>query len=607
MRDGDQAAGSTDTQRSGGFNGRTSVVIVAAYAFFASLWIFASDTLLGWLVADPVWLSALGMLKGWLFVAVTSVLLWMALRRARSRAAPASPPAERPAQPMSRLLLGIVAVVVAIAALAVEFSQSLERRREAVRLETLADLRAGQITEWVIDLLRHGDFVRTSGVFADLYRRWHEGADPSAGPHLIGRLHHYAKTMGAQRALILDASLAVVLSEDGEPRAVPPELQAAGRRAFDTGQVQHTGIYRVDGAPVPVRFDLVVPLAGQPPHVRALAVLRTDPADDLFQMLRTWPLPSRTGESVLWRRDGDDIVALSDFRHEPGAAARLRRPLSGPVLGASHIRGDVPSRVTLEGRDYRGEPVLGVTRVVEGTDWHLVTKIDRAEVRANGLGNAAWIAGCAFLVLFTVALGAWALRERQALQFARREREQQAERLRTLALLAAVADSSPDAIYAKDRVGRYLLFNPSTALITGRTEAQMLGRDDREVFPPHEAAAIAANDARVMAEQRSVVCEETLSTARGVRTFMSIKGPLLDSDGQVIGMFGVSRDITERQRAEAELRESREVFRQLAEIGSDSFWALDTELRFTALSATVALRSGLELQRHAGRRYDEMP
>jgi len=129
----------------------------------------------------------------------------------------------------------------------------------------------------------------------------------------------------------------------------------------------------------------------------------------------------------------------------------------------------------------------------------------------------------------------------------------QAEKARALLLLAAIADNSSDAIFAKDREGRYLLANRSVERIVGKTSEQMLGQDDTVLFP-QQAETIRANDRRVMAENRINSYEETIATAEGERTFLATKGPLHDTQGKVSGMFGISRDITLRKEAEEALR-----------------------------------------------------
>ncbi|WP_170285799.1 GGDEF domain-containing protein [Propionivibrio limicola] len=143
----------------------------------------------------------------------------------------------------------------------------------------------------------------------------------------------------------------------------------------------------------------------------------------------------------------------------------------------------------------------------------------------------------------------------QALAHSAREQAALTEKQRTHQLLAAIVDSSSDAVFAKDLEGRYILFNRETARVTGKTPEEALGHDDRALFPAQQAELIRANDRRVIAENRINTYEEKLDTVDGERIFLATKGPLCDAEGRLFGMYGISRDITERKQMEEQIRE----------------------------------------------------
>lgn len=130
----------------------------------------------------------------------------------------------------------------------------------------------------------------------------------------------------------------------------------------------------------------------------------------------------------------------------------------------------------------------------------------------------------------------------------------EADMQRTSDLLRAVAESTPDAMFVKDRDGKYLLFNPAAARFVGRTIEDVLGRDDSELFEPDSARIVQERDRQVMESGHLETAEESLSSGGISRTFLATKGPYRDSLGNVIGVIGISRDITDRKRAENEIR-----------------------------------------------------
>ena len=138
-----------------------------------------------------------------------------------------------------------------------------------------------------------------------------------------------------------------------------------------------------------------------------------------------------------------------------------------------------------------------------------------------------------------------------------------AEQRRAQVLMQAIAEGSDDAIYAKDRNGRYLLCNLAASQTIGKPIGQILGRSDAEIFPADQALEIMSRDARVTAEGRNIAYDQDLETDAGRVTFMATAGPLHNEAGEVVGTFGIARDITARKRAESELaRQSAELHAQ---------------------------------------------
>lgn len=141
-----------------------------------------------------------------------------------------------------------------------------------------------------------------------------------------------------------------------------------------------------------------------------------------------------------------------------------------------------------------------------------------------------------------------------ALDVTQRRRAEEALR-RSEALLRAVVDGSTDAVFVKDAAGRYLLFNDAAGRFVGKPPEAVKGRDDSEIFPPDVAESIRAMDREVMANGKVNTHEENLRTLDGRQLdFLVTKGPIFDEKGQVVGLFGVSRDVTESRQAQAMLR-----------------------------------------------------
>jgi|GEM_PF-1634849 len=159
------------------------------------------------------------------------------------------------------------------------------------------------------------------------------------------------------------------------------------------------------------------------------------------------------------------------------------------------------------------------------------------------------------------------------------ERKKAEEKLwHSLNLLRAITESTSDAIFAKDRAGRYLMANTAAANLLGKEREDIVGCDDTHLFAAETVARIVARDRDIMESGETRSDEDTATTQTGAsRVLLTTKGPLLDHAGIVMGVFGVSRDITEQKRHEQELRESEQRFRELAENIHEVFWMSDPE------------------------------
>lgn len=123
---------------------------------------------------------------------------------------------------------------------------------------------------------------------------------------------------------------------------------------------------------------------------------------------------------------------------------------------------------------------------------------------------------------------------------------------RSNALLQLISDSTPDMIYAKDRDSRVLYANSAVQKVVGRPLVEILGRSDAEWAPDaDQARLIIENDQHVIETGEIVERDEAFTQADGeVRWFRSLKAPLRDLDGAIIGLVGLTSDMTERRRTE---------------------------------------------------------
>jgi signal transduction histidine kinase len=197
---------------------------------------------------------------------------------------------------------------------------------------------------------------------------------------------------------------------------------AASRRAADAaargeivfGDLEATA---TDGT---IRLDIFVPVgaASEGGPAAGVVLLRVDPAEYLFPLIQSWPTPSPSAETLLVRRDGEEVVYLNDLRHRRGTALRLRFPASDPNLPAARVARGETGEFT--GIDYRGVPVLSAVRPIAGTRWFIVAKVDLSEIRAPLRREIRLMGGIVILMILAAGFGLGWLERRAGEELHRR-------------------------------------------------------------------------------------------------------------------------------------------------------------------------------------------
>jgi PAS domain S-box-containing protein len=160
------------------------------------------------------------------------------------------------------------------------------------------------------------------------------------------------------------------------------------------------------------------------------------------------------------------------------------------------------------------------------------------------------------------------------------ELRQQTRYLRTL------IDTLPLLVWLKDTSYRYLAVNQAEAAACGRSVDEMVGKSDQELWPPELAGPFHANDTEVITTRERATVEQAIEGADGLVWMETYRAPVLDEDGTLLGMVGVSRNISERKAAEEAREKALAEAVRLARLRSEFLAQMSHELR-TPLNAIL--------------------
>jgi len=444
-----------------------------------------------------------------------------------------------------------------------------ERHRVEVerQISAIAELKVGELVQWRQERLGDADSLFKNVSFCTLVRRFFEKPeDADAQRQLLAWISKYEAHYQYDRVFLLDAQGVVRMSA---PEALEPDVPHLAQDAAEvlrSGKVAFLDFHRA--APDrPIHLAVLVPILDDQDGSQPLGVLvlRIDPQRYLYPFISRWPTPSRTAETLLIRRDGNDAVFLNELRFRKNTALTLRCSLESKDMPA--VKAALGQEGIVEGVDYRGEPVIADVRAVPDSPWFLVARIDISEVYAP-VKQLLWLM---VVLVGALLLGAGAavgfVWRHQSARFYR-ERYEAAEALRgSRESLSRLIETTPAGITFVDGSGRITFANPAAERILGLSRSGIEERVYNDVrwkitdsdggpFPEEQLPF-----ALVQSTGKSVFgLEHAIEHPDGQRVLLSINAaPLHDPQKKFIGMVASIEDITERKQVEGRERFAREV------------------------------------------------
>jgi len=147
-------------------------------------------------------------------------------------------------------------------------------------------------------------------------------------------------------------------------------------------------------------------------------------------------------------------------------------------------------------------------------------------------------------------------------------------------LFLALLENIPDSIYFKDLESRFIKVNDAKAKKHGLKPEQLIGKTDFDIFD-HAHASRSFNDEQLIIKTgKPIIGKEEREDLPDGRTvwISATKMPLHDSDGKIVGTFGISRDITQTKESQNLVKESEQLYRSLFEGSDDGMFFLSDNI-----------------------------
>ena len=461
--------------------------------------------------------------------------------------------------------------------------KELTQRAAQAQLLTVADAKVREISEWRKERLGEARAIMADTFTVAAFERVIEGkATASERAAAVDYLRSICANMHYAGAVLADLEGRPVLWE-GRKFGDSSHLMSLMRSVKQAGDVVERD-FDVAELPHAPHLGLNLPLrAGPGRPVFGGLLLSVDPQDYLYP-LQTWPVPSRTAEVFMVRREGDSVLHLSPLRYHSDAALRLRVPLTSDVPAVMAVQG---RQGNVEAVDYRGAAVFAALRPVPGTAWYLIAKIDAEEVGEPIRRRSILLGVTAVSLILAVGAVMMILWRRLQLNLYRQRYASEIAHRALLEQYNNLSRFANDVILLVDADGTIVTANDRAADVYGYSLDQLHGMNIRQLRAPSARRAF-DTEWELAKERGSLIFESVHERRDGSEFAVEVSTRCIVVEGKILQQ-GIIRDISDRKQAERELSESEARFRQLVESAPYGILVLDRHLVLYANAEAVRM------------------
>lgn len=476
-------------------------------------------------------------------------------------------------------LMVFIAMVLAIAGWYYQDrkKQLLKERLQVLSIVSLSKMKA--VGAWRKERLDDARILSENRIFSQALAKLIETpGERDADRELKDWLHSLRENYGYLHSTLLDRKLRVIAGNGADEAKMGPLTRMHASESLESGTLVyvdfHSGPHYRS-----VHLDLIIPfhrLKGGTRNPVGSLVLRIDPSLELYPLIASWPVPSTSAESILVRREGNDIVYLSDSRHARRGRLLARVPLRDKQLSAVLSAGKSESVFETSGLD--GTPVFMDVKHVPDSPWLLLTTIDRDELFAP-IRKEAWLAGLvAAALIFSAGIGIEWLRRRRselhsqalARDISERRRAEMAIREGERRLTTLISNLAGIVYRCKNDPEWPMEFvSDGCREIVGHSPEDIMGGQVKwgDLIVAEDRQRVWQDVQDALAENRPYQMVFRLRDAAGNLKWVWEKGSgVYDGNGTLLALEGFIMDVSERKRMELELRRSEARFRELSDM-----------------------------------------
>lgn len=429
-------------------------------------------------------------------------------------------------------------------------------------LHTIAKLKMVQLSDWYLDELNDANLIAHSPFMIEKIDRWLQSGSESDHNVLLSLFDQIVAEHDYKSMILISQQGNFLGSSDDNLHEINSHLIDLARQSIETDSTLSTDLYFCS-IHHEDQIDFISPVFLPQSKKTVAVVFRMLPEYYIYPLLSYWPDPNLQGENNLVRRELKQIVVLNQQNDLTPSPSFLQIDPKDSTNPSFHVlKGETG---IIEGIDYLGHEVHAYIDSVKATNWFLISKINKDEIR-NQYQRIGLITLIVYLLIaMTIGTGMVMLYYLQQKNHYRNLWNMEEEYKTTLYSIG-------DGVITTDKNGLICQMNPVAEKLTGWKEAEARNKVLEDVFRivSEDSGLMIENPVFCVMQKGAVVglANHTLLISKEeIRIPIADSGaPIYDKDGQLRGVVLVFRDQTEERDRQKALEESQ---RQLSTLMSN--------------------------------------
>ncbi len=466
------------------------------------------------------------------------------------------------------LVLFLASAILVVSAYLYYQSETNDIRIEENKtLSTINHLKLDQLNQWRKERTGQAKFLPTVGQFIR-YTDWltKNPNNKEAQNYFIKILQPLKANKNFENVFICNKDGELLFSFDQINNKIDPMILENIKSSAE-GDSLVIGNIRYDSNKKHICLDISVPIKENDGTIIGTFTQIVYPSNYLYPIIQNWPIDTRSGETLLAKKLKDRVIFLSELRFKDNSMLNQYVLLSDTMVVA--VKGTMGKRGVIEGNDYRGKNVLAELIQVPGTDWLLISKIDKDEIYSEIFYRARTtiiILIVSMLTLVFITLYFYKSRQSNTYKELLSKEEE----------FKATLYSIGDGVITTDARGNIKQMNTVAEKLSGWNEKEARGKPLSKVFViiNEQTRKPVDNPVERVIKTGALISlanHTLLISKNGKEIPIADSGaPIKDNEGKIIGVVLVFRNQTEEREKEKALFESNEKYSKIFHHSSDS-------------------------------------